>query len=185
MDAWGILCTSLTRPSYVTNLLWKHVRGGKNSDHKHNVYTCDQEREPCVGCGHHHRCRAGLLTIQVVDDFVPGGAILGYEVINLLQNSGAHKTAELRYTWRQAYFMMCFVTGRGSQAVVLTEVCAPYTWHRKSVVFFVLFVFWSQFVANEAGCCFSAFAKPRCICKCCKTPCRGERALKALTNDWR
>lgn len=69
----------------------------KNSDRKNNIYTCDQEREPGVGCGHPHRCRAGPLTIQVVDDFVPGGGVLGYEVINLLQNREAHQRAELRY----------------------------------------------------------------------------------------
>lgn len=77
LGTWGILSKSLTRPSYVTNLLWKHVRGGTNSDAQHKQHMCDQERGSGVGCGHHHRRQAGPLTVQVVDDFVPGGGVLG------------------------------------------------------------------------------------------------------------
>lgn len=67
-----------------------------------NTYVTKSEGSG-VGCGHHHRCRAGPLTIQVVDAFVPGGGILGYKVIDLLQKREAHRRAELRYTQRQTH----------------------------------------------------------------------------------
>lgn len=42
----------------------------------------------------------GPLTVQVVDDFVPGRGVLGYEVIDLLRNTGEQSCAVTRLVSR-------------------------------------------------------------------------------------